>query len=126
MLSKAPVTAMLPVSDLDRARHFYQDQLGMQPVGSAPDGAFRFLCGSTMLALLPRPGMTPSPHTAMSFEVDDLESELAELEARGVAFEDYDLPDLHTENHIWTKGSERAAWFRDTEGNYLCLHQSLH
>lgn len=126
MLSKAPVTTMLPVGDLDRARHFYEDQLGLQPIGAAPDGAFRYRCGNAVVALLPRPGMTPSQYTAMSFEVDDIESELAELESHGVRFEDYDTPDMRTVNHIWANGSEKAAWFKDTEGNYLCIHQTLH
>ena len=62
----------------------------------------------------------------MSFEVSDIEAELADLESRGVVFEDYDLPDMRTVNHICVLGSEKAAWFRDTEGNYLCIHQEMH
>jgi hypothetical protein len=60
----------------------------------------------------------------MSFEVDDLESEIADLESRGVTFEDYDLPDLKTENHVATMGDEQAAWFMDPDGNILCVHHT--
>jgi catechol 2,3-dioxygenase-like lactoylglutathione lyase family enzyme len=125
MLANAPVTTMLPVIDLDRARHFYEDQLGLLPLGSAPDGKFMFICGGTTLALFPKPEGTKAEHTAVSFEVANIESEIAELESRGVVFEDYDLPGLKTEAHVCVLGSEKAAWFRDSEGNFLCLHQDL-
>lgn len=126
MLSLAPVTTMLPVADLDRARRFYEDKLGLEPLGAAPDGAFRYRCANAVLALLPRPGLHPAEHTAISFEVSNIEQELVALQARGVEFEDYDLPELRTVDHVCVLGSEKAAWFRDTEGNYLCLHQELH
>ncbi|MDT3679210.1 MAG: VOC family protein [Burkholderiaceae bacterium] len=126
MLRLAPVTTMLPVADLDRARRFYEDRLGLEPLGAAPDGAFRYRCANAVLALLPRPGLHPAEHTAISFEVADIEAELAALQAKGVEFEDYDLPELRTVEHVCVLGSEKAAWFRDSEGNYLCLHQELH
>lgn len=125
MLSLAPVTTMLPVADLARARRFYEDKLGLEPLGAAPDGAFRYRCANAVLALLPRPGLHPAEHTAISFEVANIEQELAALQARGVEFEDYDLPELRTVDHVCVLGSEKAAWFRDSEGNYLCLHQEL-
>ncbi len=75
---------------------------------------------------MPRPGSTPSQYTVMSFEVPDIESEVADLESRGVTFEDYDTSELRTVNHICSLGSEKAAWFKDTEGNYLCIHQAMH
>jgi len=59
----------------------------------------------------------------MSFEVGDLEKEIAELEERGVRFEDYDMPGMKTEGHIASMGDERAAWFLDPDGNVLCVHQ---
>ena len=125
MLSLAPVTTMLPVADLARARRFYEDKLGLEPLGAAPDGAFRYRCANAVLALLPRPGLHPAEHTAISFEVANIEQELAALQARVVEFEDYDLPELRTVDHVCVLGSEKAAWFRDSEGNYLCLHQEL-
>ena len=59
----------------------------------------------------------------MSFEVDDITSEISALEGRGVVFEDYDLPELKTVDHVCVMGAERAAWFKDPAGNVLCLHQ---
>jgi len=124
-LTGTSVAVMLPISDPDRAQKFYTDQLGLQFEGKNPMGELMFrLSGDTELVLLPRPGEKPLPSTAMSFEVDDLDSEIADLESRGVTFEDYDLPDFKTENHIATMGNERAAWFMDPDGNILCVHHT--
>lgn len=125
MLANAPVTTMLPVIDLPRARGFYEGKLGLTPLGSSADGKFKYSCGGATLALFPKPGGTRAEHTAVSFEVADIRSAIAELAARGVVFEDYDLPDLKTVDHVCVLGSEKAAWFRDTEGNYLCIHENL-
>jgi hypothetical protein len=64
-------------------------------------------------------------HTAVSFEVDDVGAEVRELSARGVQFEDYDYPGLKTVDKVCVLGSEKAAWFKDPEGNILCIHQPL-
>ena len=125
MLANAPVTTMLPVIDLDRARRFYEGKLGLRPLGSSPDGKFKYTCGGATLALFPKPEGTRAEHTAVSFEVADIAAEIAELASRGVVFEDYDLPGLRTVDHVCVLGSEKAAWFRDTEGNYLCIHENL-
>jgi len=126
MLTKAPVTTMLPVKDLNRAREFYEKKLGLKPLGSRQDGKFLFAGGDGgTLALFPKPEGTKAEHTAVSFLVKDIAREIKELEARGVVFEDYDFPGLKTENHVCVLGSEKAAWFKDTEGNYLCLHEDI-
>jgi catechol 2,3-dioxygenase-like lactoylglutathione lyase family enzyme len=126
MLSQSSVTTMLPVIDLQRARAFYEGKLGFKPEGPTPDGRYLYHCaGGSVIALFPKEGGTKAEHTALSFEVDDIESTIHELEAAGVRFEDYDLPDLKTVNHIMEAGDEKCAWFRDTEGNYLCLHEDV-
>jgi catechol 2,3-dioxygenase-like lactoylglutathione lyase family enzyme len=126
MLTKAPVTTMLPVKDLNRAREFYEKKLGLKPIGARQDGKFLFAGGDGgTLALFPKPEGTKAEHTAVSFLVKDIGKEIKELKARGVAFEDYDFPGLKTENHVCVLGSEKAAWFKDTEGNYLCLHEDI-
>jgi hypothetical protein len=76
------------------------------------------------IALIQKPQGTKAEHTAISFEVEDAMSEVKALEQRGVIFEDYDLPGLKTVEHVCVLGSDRAAWFKDTEGNILCVHQS--
>jgi catechol 2,3-dioxygenase-like lactoylglutathione lyase family enzyme len=69
------------------------------------------------------PDTPPSPHTAVSFEVRDIREEIATLEERGVAFEDYDVPGFTTVDHVFDDGPMKAAWFLDPDGNVLCLHQ---
>jgi catechol 2,3-dioxygenase-like lactoylglutathione lyase family enzyme len=125
MLNGNQVTTMLPVKDMARARRFYEEQLGLKPLGLKPDGKFIYRCGGTELALFPRPGGTKAEHTAVSFKVADIGEEIRELEARGVQFADYDLPGLKTVQHVCVLGSEKAAWFQDPEGNILCLHEDL-
>jgi predicted enzyme related to lactoylglutathione lyase len=124
MLTSTRTTTILPVSDPDRAKHFYADQLGLTPVGRSIDGSYEFELGKgDALALMPAEEGSQTGHTVLSFEVDDLSSEIRELEQRGVRFDDYDLPELKTENHIAVMGSDKAAWFHDSEGNILCLHE---
>jgi catechol 2,3-dioxygenase-like lactoylglutathione lyase family enzyme len=126
MLTKAPVTTMLPVKDLNRAREFYEKKLGLKPLGARQDGKFLFAGGDGgTLALFPKPEGTKAEHTAVSFLVKDIAREIKELKQKGVVFEDYDFPGLKTENHVCVLGSEKAAWFKDTEGNYLCLHEDI-
>ena len=125
MLSVATVTTMLPVKDMDRARRFYEDCLGLTPGGLKPDGKFVYEVGGSTLALFPKPEGTKADHTAISFRVPDIAASIKELEATGVAFEDYDFPGLKTVNHVCVLGAEKAAWFKDSEGNYLCIHEDL-
>lgn len=125
MLRSAPVTVMLPVVDVARARTFYETRLGLQAGKLKPDGKFTYTVGGTEIALFPKPEGTKADHTAVSFRVEDINATIAQLKQRGVVFEDYDFPDFKTVDHICVLGSEKAAWFRDTEGNYLCIHEDL-
>ena len=124
-LASSHVTCMLPVKDLDRARRFYEDALGLEPLGAKPDGKFIYLCGGTELALFPKPEGTKAEHTALSFRVTRIGESVAALKERGVRFADYDLPGLKTVEHVCVLGSEKAAWFEDPEGNILCLHEDI-
>jgi catechol 2,3-dioxygenase-like lactoylglutathione lyase family enzyme len=124
-LNDSSVAVMLPISDPDRAQKFYTDQLGLPFEGTNEEQSLLYrLAGGAQLVLLPRPDEKPLGSTAMSFEVGDVAEEIADLEARGVRFEDYDMPEMKTENHIATMGNEKAAWFLDPDGNVLCLHQA--
>ena len=109
MLSDATVTTMLPVKNLDRARRFYEACLGLKPGGFKPDGKFVYAVGGSTI----------------SFRVADVAASIAQLERAGVVFEDYDFPGLKTVNHVCVLGAEKAAWFKDTEGNVLCIHEDL-
>ncbi len=125
MLSDASVTTMLPVKDMSRARGFYEGRLGLKPGGFKPDGKFVYAVGGSTLALFPKPEGTKAEHTAISFRVTDIAASVEELKRAGVVFEDYDFPGLKTQNHVCVLGAEKAAWFKDTEGNYLCLHEDI-
>jgi catechol 2,3-dioxygenase-like lactoylglutathione lyase family enzyme len=122
-LTSSAVAVMLPVEDVDRARKFYEEKLGLEFTGRSMEGSAMFaLEGGTTLALLPRPGGSRAESTAMTWAVDDVEQEVKELESRGVVFEDYDLPDFKTVDHIATYGEYKSAWFLDPDGNVLCVH----
>jgi catechol 2,3-dioxygenase-like lactoylglutathione lyase family enzyme len=126
MLSSAPITTMLPVIDMKRAQQFYESKLGLTPVGMKPYGQFVYACaGGSTIALFPKEGGTKADHTAISFKVENIGFALIALENAGVVFENYDLPGLKTVNHVCVLDSEKAAWFKDTEGNYLCIHEDL-
>jgi catechol 2,3-dioxygenase-like lactoylglutathione lyase family enzyme len=126
MISNAMLTPVLPVVDVSRATDFYRDRLGLKDAGDDPGGNHLVQTGSgTMIALMPAEEGAQSAHTVLTFEVRDIDNEVRDLESRGVGFYDYDLPDLKTTDHIAVMGAEKAAWFPDTEGNILCLHEVL-
>lgn len=126
MLKDSPITTILPVIDMDRARDFYENKLGLTPKGLSPDGKFLYSCaGDAVIALIQRDGGTKAEHTALSFEVGNIEATIPSLEEQGVVFADYDLPGLKTVNHVCVLGAEKAAWFNDTEGNILCIHEMV-
>lgn len=126
MLSGTKVTAMLPVVDIQRARKFYEETLQLPRPQVRESGEALFDVSGERFTLYPRAEPTRADHTALSFEVDDLDGEMRTLRSRGVRFEEYDQPGLKTTNGVCELGGERAAWFRDPEGNILCLHQTRH
>jgi predicted enzyme related to lactoylglutathione lyase len=126
MLRNSAITAMLPAKDATRASRFYADTLGLHLTTKSPDGTYYFEAGhGDAIGIRPLPGVKPSQNTAMSFEVSDIVAEVAELEGRGVQFQDFDSAELRTVGHVATLGNEKAAWFADTEGNILCLHEVI-
>lgn len=133
MLKTARVATRLPATDLERARAFYAEKLGLEPSEERPGGLLYRGAGGEF-ALFESTGASSGDHTQMGWEVDDLDATVAELRARGVEFEEYDFPGLTTVDGIAevagnypSKGGvgERAAWFRDSEGNMLGLGQPL-
>jgi catechol 2,3-dioxygenase-like lactoylglutathione lyase family enzyme len=128
MLADSPVATRLPVTDLERARRFYSEKLGLEPVEARP-GGLCYRCGGGYFALFESAGTASGDHTQMAWEVDNLETTVAALRARGVVFEEYDLPVnglAEIEGNSPSKGvGERGAWFRDSEGNLLGLGQAV-
>jgi catechol 2,3-dioxygenase-like lactoylglutathione lyase family enzyme len=91
MLSDWPVHAAIPASDIERAKRFYRDTLGLEISYEAEEGV-RFDCGGTEIYIYPPQSAGQATHTLASWRVRDLTSEIAGLRARGVTFEEYDLP----------------------------------
>ena len=124
MISNAQLTTVLPVVDVTRATGFYRDRLGLKDIGDDPGGNHLVQTGTgATIALMPAEEGAQSPHTVLTFEVQDITNEIRDLESRGIGFYDYDLPELKTTDHVAVMGAEKAAWFADTEGNILCLHE---
>jgi catechol 2,3-dioxygenase-like lactoylglutathione lyase family enzyme len=123
MLSDAMVHPTIMVSDMARARAFYEGLLGLEMVRELPPYVF-LRAGTSQLALVARANVTPAATTICAFEVEDLENTVSGLRARGVVFEEYDLPTLRTTNGIAKVGPFRAAWVRDPDGNYVGIHDN--
>ncbi|MDX2597399.1 MULTISPECIES: VOC family protein [Streptomyces] len=132
-LARGRVATRLPAQDLDRARRFYAERLGLTPVDERPGGLL-YRCGGVDFVLFRSTGASPGTFTQMAWEVEDIEATVAELRRRGVTFEEVDVPGLRTrdaiaevEGNYPSKGArgERGAWFRDSEGNLLAIGQPV-
>ncbi|GAA2413368.1 hypothetical protein GCM10010191_23870 [Actinomadura vinacea] len=132
-LAGAAVSTRLPAQDLDRARRWYADKLGLEPAETRP-GGLRYQCRSGSFAVFQSAGRPTGDHTQMAWQVDDIGAVVAELRRRGVEFEYVDVPGLRTVDGIAEVdgnypsaggGGERAAWFRDSEGNMHGIGQTI-
>jgi catechol 2,3-dioxygenase-like lactoylglutathione lyase family enzyme len=125
-LSGYRVGAAVPVSDMGRARDFYEGRLGLTADGDDPDGGRTYRCGDqTTLHVFPSGGARGSDATIAGWEVDDIERVVEELTAKGVTFERYDDDTIRTDNRgIATMGDSKGAWFKDPAGNLLGIVQA--
>jgi catechol 2,3-dioxygenase-like lactoylglutathione lyase family enzyme len=131
-LSASRAVGKLPAQDLDRARRFYSEKLGLDPVETR-EGGLRYLCGTTEFHVFLSSGKPSGESTQMAFEVEDLDAVVADLRARGVAFESFDIAGFDVQDGIVTVpgnypskgGGERGIFFRDSEGNLLGLGQAI-
>jgi catechol 2,3-dioxygenase-like lactoylglutathione lyase family enzyme len=123
MLSDAGVVTTLPVSNLERAKRFYREMLGLHPLQELPQGLLYECADGGRFLLYPTAAQSPSEITQMSFVVSDLEGEIADLKGDGVFFEEYDTQDLTTVWSIAYTRSAESAWFRDSEGNLIGITQ---
>jgi catechol 2,3-dioxygenase-like lactoylglutathione lyase family enzyme len=131
-LVHSDVATRLPAQDLDRARRWYAEKLGLEPVEERP-GGLRYKCGTTYFVVFQSMGKASGESTQMAWEVDDIEALVTDLMSRGVEFEAVDSPGMKTVNGIAeidgnypSKGrGERGAWLRDSEGNLLGIGQLI-
>jgi len=131
-LGQSDVATRLPAEDLNRARRWYSEKLGLDPVEERP-GGLRYQCGAIYFVVFQSTGKASGESTQMAWEVDDIEAVVADFESRGVEFDKVDSPGMKTLNGIAdidgnypSKGrGERGAWFRDSEDNLLGIGQVI-
>ncbi len=124
MLSAAPIRAYIPVSAVARARKFYEETIGLRPKQEYAGGVI-YECGGAEVFLYPTSNAGTSKASQAYWQVADVEAEVAELKARGVKFDEYNIPGVTMKNSIATAGGAKTAWFKDTEGNILAVSQRL-
>jgi predicted enzyme related to lactoylglutathione lyase len=126
MLSTASVTANIPAADLDRARSFYADTLGLQPAMEM-DGMLVYKTdGGSTFSVYQTEFAGQAGHTIAQWHVDDVAAEARALQAKGVQLETYDMPGVEWDDGVASMaGMGQAAWFKDSEGNILCVDSGL-
>lgn len=125
MLKNSPIVPYIPVANVARARKFYEEKIGLTPKEEYAGGVI-YECGkSTVFFMYTSPGAGTSKASAAFWAVDDVAAEVAALKARGVVFEEYDMPGIKTVNSVMTGGGAKTAWFKDSEGNILAISQRI-
>ena|SRR3989442_16045166 len=120
MFNQARAAAALPAQDLERAKAFYRDTLGLTPTDENPGGMLYELAKGTGFLIFLSSGKPSGTHTQMAIEVEDLDQAVKELRGKGVKLEEYDTPQLKTVDGVATlPGGQKVAWFKDSEGNVL-------
>jgi len=120
MLGKSDATPMLAVKDLDRARKFYQDTLGLKQTDDFGEG-FMLKSGGTDITVYKSEFAGTNKATALTFGVDDIQKEVRDLKDKGIAFEHYELEGLTPKGDIYEGEGMKTAWFKDPDGNILSL-----
>ena len=125
MLKDAALVPYIPVSDVARARRFYEQKVGLKPKEEYAGGVI-YECGKgSWVFMYPSAGAGTSKASTAFWSVEDVAAEVRELKARGVVFEEYDIHGIKTVNSIATAGGAKTAWFKDSEGNILAISQRL-
>jgi catechol 2,3-dioxygenase-like lactoylglutathione lyase family enzyme len=119
VLQDSPMFAYIPAKDVARARSFYEKKLGFRPASEIAGGVVYEFAGGTSCFLYPTPNAGTSRASQAFWQVADVEREVAELKAKGVEFEQYDMPGM--KDGIVTAGGAKSAWFKDTEGNIMAI-----
>jgi predicted enzyme related to lactoylglutathione lyase len=125
MLENAPMVSYIPVGDVARARKFYEEKIGLKAKEEYAGGVI-YECGKgSWVFMYPSAGAGTSKASTAFWAVDDVAAEVAELKARGVVFEEYDMPGIKMENSIVSVSGAKTAWFKDSEGNILAMSQRV-
>jgi catechol 2,3-dioxygenase-like lactoylglutathione lyase family enzyme len=122
MFDGFPVSARLPATDLDRARAWYEQKLGLKPSHEDMGGLW-YQTGGSWFLVYPTEFAGTAKNTAAGWSVKDIETLVADLRARDVVFEEYEIPGAQLVDGLLTMGPFKAAWFKDSEGNILEISQ---
>lgn len=126
MLKDSKVTANIPAADLERARRFYADTLGLTPTGDNPGGLVFTTGAGTAFFVYETQFAGQAGHTIAPWHVADVPAEVQDLKARGLTFEHYDLPGVTWEGDVaMIADVGRAAWFKDSENNIMCIDDQV-
>lgn len=123
-LATAPAYGVLPAEDLERARRFYHDTLGFEMEDFPEMRQFMVRAGGGTQFMIYERARTKAEHTALAFQVDDLDATMQDLRSRGIKFEEYDMPGLKTEGGVARMAEGASAWFTDPEGNIVNIHEA--
>jgi catechol 2,3-dioxygenase-like lactoylglutathione lyase family enzyme len=123
MLGKADATPMIAVKDIDRAKQFYSEKLGLEPTNTMGGEFFMLKSGDTTLNVYKSEFAGTNKATLLTFDVDDIDAEVRELKGKGVSFEHYDVEGLKADGDIYSGEGMKTAWFKDPDGNILSLIQ---
>ncbi len=125
MLQDFPMYAYIPAKDMARARQFYEEKVGLKPSQETNGGVVYEFGKGTACFMYPTPNAGTSQASQAFWSVADVDREIETLKARGVVFEDYDMPGERSAAGAVTAGGAKAAWFKDSEGNIMALIQTL-
>ena len=123
MLRKADATPMIAVRDLDRARKFYEETLGLSARESMGGEVLEVTSGSTLINVYKSEFAGTNKATALTFDVEDIDSEVRDLKTKGIFFEQYDMPGMERQGDVYVAEGVKTAWFKDPDGNILSLFE---
>ncbi|TFC54376.1 VOC family protein [Cryobacterium sp. TMT2-17-1] len=116
---------VLPAAELKRAQSFYHDALVLDP-DETNEGVLVYHVGSgSVFEIYETSNAGTAQNAQMGWITDDLDTEMSTLRERGVVFEEFDIPGMKTVNGVVTAEDIKSAWFRDTEGNFICISQTI-
>lgn len=124
MLRDSTVYATIAVRDLDISKEFYEEKLGLKQIDENPGGVM-FESGSGQLFVYESNTAGSGKATCAAWQVDDVERFVNDLQSAGVTFDSYDIPGAEVDGHIYTTGMQKAAWFKDPDGNILSISSQV-
>ncbi len=123
MLAKAEAVPMIAVKDIDRARKFYEETLGLETKDAMGGEVLEVKSGDTVINVYRSEHAGTNKATALTFAVDDIEAEVRDLKGKGIFFEEYDVPGLEKRGDLYVAEGMKTTWFKDPDGNILSLFE---